>query len=107
MIRGQEDARRCAPDVIGQLVDTAVPRLKQLLDRDTLLATVRARDFGSRGPHDPSTAIAVLLSDRGPSAELDELLDRRAKANELRSPRVQDDRFIAWIRRRVESRDHT
>ena len=104
VIRDERDARACADDVVGQLIQHAVPRLRQLLDRDTLLVTVRTGDFGFLY-HDPTVALAVLVSDRGPSAELDDLLARIAADPDDRH-RSRNEQLIEWIHRRVGPPDH-
>lgn len=102
VIRDERDARGCADDVVGQLIQHAVPQLRQLLDRDALLATVRAGNFGFLHG-DATVAVAVLLSDYGPSPELDDLLTRIATDPDDRH-RDHNARLIEWIRLRIGPR---
>lgn len=73
-----ETARSVVGDIVLRLERTELPRLTSLLDRERMLAAVRAHDLGDvRG--DGWTryfleAEAILLADRGPSAELDTAL---------------------------------
>jgi hypothetical protein len=67
-----------AAEMIHQLEVDGIPTLKRLLDRRALISTIRQGDLGFfkgesfHGFFD--TALAVMLSDEGPSDELDRLL---------------------------------
>jgi hypothetical protein len=73
------DAQEVAQDMVVQLKAHGLPRLLELLDRENLLAAVRARDLGFfKGPDLEvffKRAEAVLIAGRGLTPELEELLD--------------------------------
>jgi Domain of unknown function (DUF4304) len=66
-------AKACAADVADRLDRVGLPRLLELLDRDSLMRAIQAGDFGfiKRSPHMP---LAILLSDSGPGQELEEAI---------------------------------
>lgn len=99
LLRDEDEADRCGRDVVRQLTEHGVPRLRQLLDRGTLLATIRAGDFGFLHG-DPTTALAVLLADEGPSTELDSLFSHIAEDPDERH-RAHNADLLAWLRGRI------
>jgi hypothetical protein len=102
LVRDVPSAQRCGRDVVHQLTRAGVPTLRALLDRDRLTAAVRAGDLGLlKGPR--PDALAVLLTDQGPSPELDRLLALlESEPNDRR--RAHYDRLVAWIGERVVPR---
>ncbi len=105
-MRSIEEARAAVGDMVAQLRENGWPVLDLLLDRDELLARVQKQDLGFfKGPgHEAyfSHAEALLLSDRGPSAELDQALRRnRESATPYQLRHVGE--FETWIRRRAAS----
>jgi hypothetical protein len=90
-VTDEESARRAADDVVAQLHSVAVPRLRQLLDRDTLIGTVQAGELGiPKGPNyavRSDSALVVLLADEGrtdaAAKALDELGNRQDEASQV------------------------
>ncbi len=72
-------ATAAAEDVVNQLKTVGVPQLRHLLDRQALLASIRAKDLGRfRGGNDAyfDVALVVSLSDDTDNVERDQALDR-------------------------------
>jgi hypothetical protein len=92
-------AREAAEDVVAQLRDGALAKLRWLLDRGNMVSTIRDQDLGFfRGSHHSvyfHSALAYVLADDGPSEELSELLDHVL----LDDVEARDD-----LRRRAETR---
>jgi hypothetical protein len=103
-----DEAAVAAADIRTQLEVDGWPVLRRLLDRDQLMAQVRAGDLGhmKRKPVDVffARAAALLLSDAGPSAELDEQL-AHALEHTPDKHREHAESFDAWVRRRAAGLD--
>lgn len=101
-----DEAPGVVADIARQLGETGWPTLERLLDRQSMLDQVRAGDLGfvQREHHGVlvAWAHALLVSDHGPSDELDEQL-AYALQHTTDSQREDDLRFDAWVRRRAES----
>jgi Domain of unknown function (DUF4304) len=108
-IRDQATAREAAADIVSQLRTDAVPLLQRLLERDAMLAAVRAGDLGFiTGQSSPAffdRALAVLLADQGQSAELDALL-ARFLAEQDENLKSFNESFVPWLTARAASRGH-
>jgi hypothetical protein len=89
-------ATAAADDVVEGLRERAIPELTRLTDRREMLALVR-------GPGFNFIPLAVLLSDEGPSNELDSLLEQMASTGDenVRDVYAQ---AIAWCRHNASSR---
>ena len=100
------DAPDVATDIVRRLDEAGWPILERLLDRDALVDQVRAGDLGflRREHHDVLFARAqtLLLSDDGPSTELDEQLGY-ALGHVLPAQSAEAEEFDAWVRRRAAS----
>ncbi len=90
IVRDAASAAAAADDVIAGLRDEALPTLMRLTDRQELLAEVRGGGF-IQGP------VAVLLSDEGPSTELDAVLEEMATCED-EDMRNIDALMIPWCR---------
>lgn len=74
-----QSALAAAADIVDQLKSSGLPALARLMDRDILLASIQKGDLGIfRTPEREvaQLAEALLMAERGPSAELDRLLRR-------------------------------
>lgn len=96
----ESTALAAAHDMVAQLEEHAWPLLDRLQSPGGFLAAVRARDPELCGWHmreDPSTVVALLTMDDGPSGELDACLRDRI---ERAKPEYRDDalRFAGWVR---------
>ncbi|MCR6484277.1 DUF4304 domain-containing protein [Amycolatopsis sp. OK19-0408] len=60
LVRREADLEQCGDDVLRQLASRGVPRLRELLDRERLVATIRTGDFGFTKSPDPAYALAIL-----------------------------------------------
>lgn len=60
LIRREADLKKCGDDVVRQLTSRGVPVLRQLLDRERLVATIRTGDFGFVKGQNPAHALAIL-----------------------------------------------
>ena len=100
----QAEASLVAADIVRQLQANGLPRLKALLDRANLLQSMRDHDLGFfKGPlfrKHFDKATAVLLSEYGPSAELEHAL-RRIESDASASDSLRNDEFVDWIRGRI------
>jgi hypothetical protein len=100
------DARVAAEDMVVQLAGHGWPRLARLLSRKALLESIRSGDLGHMRapPLDVffARAEALLIAEDGPSAHLDELLDR-ATTNAIPAQQANAARFAAWVRARAAS----
>jgi hypothetical protein len=98
------DAREAAHDMVAQLQAQGLPRLLNLLDRENLLAAVRAGDLGFfKSPNFQvlfKRAEAVLIADRGLTPELQQLLHYDITHS---TPRQQQNAelFADWARTRA------
>ncbi len=90
IVRDAASAVAAAADVVTGLQDNALPTLKRLTDRQQMLAEVR-------GPGFNLAPLAVLLSDEGPSAELDAVLAEMA-TGEDEDMRLIYAPMIPWCR---------
>jgi len=108
-VRDEATARTAAEDMVLQLRTDAVPLLRRLLDRDAILAAVRAGDLGfitvQSSPAYFDRALAVLLADEGQSAELDALLTRLA-AEQDENLKAFNESFVPWLTARATSHRH-
>lgn len=102
-ISSDSNARLAADDMVVQLAEHGWPTLTRLLNRQTLVDSIRAGDLGHmKGKHEVffARAEAVLIAEDGPSARLDELLDR-ATANAIPAQQENAAKFAAWVRARA------
>ena len=101
-----DDAAVVAADMVRQLDRAGWPTLERLLDRNAMVDQVRAGDLGyvTREHHDVlfARALALLVSDHGPSRELDEQL-AHALEHVLDSQRENAVEFDVWVRERAAS----
>jgi hypothetical protein len=108
-IRDEVTARAAAEDIVSQLRTNAVPLLRRLLDRDAMLAAVRAGDLGfitaESSPAYFDRGLAVLLADEGQSAELDALLTRFASEQD-ENLKAFNESFVPWLAARAASQRH-
>ena len=104
-IRSTEAAVEVAKDIAQRLTSHGLPLLDRLLDRDEILATVRAGDLGmlkhAQYPGLFAFAEAVLISDEGPSDRLEELLDA-AREQAPGDRKEAAERYTDWIRERAK-----
>jgi Domain of unknown function (DUF4304) len=109
-IRDEATAHAAAEDMVSQLRTDAVPLLRRLLDRDGMLAAIRAGDLGfitvESSPGYFDRALAVLLADEGQSSELDALLTRFA-AEQDENLKEFNESFVPWLTARAASHRHT
>ena len=93
-------AQNCGADVVDKLEHQAIPVLRRLIDRHEMIASIRAGDCGEiRGPDDQiyfDRALAIVISDNGPSQELDQLLAQLA-AEENPHATTENQEIVAWI----------
>lgn len=98
------DAQEVAHDMVVQLEAQGLPRLLNLLDRENLLAAVRAGDLGFfKGSNLDvyfKRAEAVLIADRGLTPELEQLLDYDITHSSPMQKRNAE-MFAAWARARA------
>jgi hypothetical protein len=103
-ISSDSDARAAAADMIVQLADHGWPALTRLLNRQALLDSIHSGDLGHmKAQHFEvffAQAEAVLIAEDGPSARLDELLDR-ATTNANPAQQANAAKFAAWARARA------
>ena len=101
-----DEAPGVAADMVRQLDEAGWPTLERLLDRDAMVDQVRAGDLGfiKREFHAElfAHAQAMLLADRGPSAELDEQL-AYALDHAHGAQREGAREFDAWVRERART----
>ena len=101
-----DDAADIAADLARQLDLAGWPTLTRLLDRSAMVDQVRGGDLGdvTREHHDVlfARALALLVSDNGPSRELDTQL-ACALEHVLDSQREDATEFDAWVRERAAS----
>jgi len=91
-------AETCAADAVDRLDRVGIPRLLELLDRDSLMRAIRVGDFGfDKGS--PSMPLAILLSDSGPGPELEEAIAKLEP--ELVGWKLKD-QFVSWVRDRAD-----
>ena len=100
LIRDAASASACGADVTSQLDRIGLPRLTRLLDRGTLVLAIRAEDFGSN-KMSGLMPLAVVLSDDGPGAELEETIRDLELIPRWQHWKIKDD-FVAWVRERAE-----
>jgi len=103
-ISSDSDARAAAADMVIQLADHGWPALTRLLNRQTLLNSIRSGDLGFwKAEHFDvlfAQAEAALIAEDGPSARLDELLDR-ATTHANPAQQANTAKFAAWARARA------
>jgi len=102
-VSSDSDARAAAADMVTQLADHGWPALTRLLNRHALLDSIRSGDLGHmKGEHEVfcARAEAVLIADDGPSARLEELLDR-ATTKAIPAQQANAVKFAAWVRARA------
>ena len=103
-ISSDSDAPAAAADMIVQLGDHGWPVLTRLLNRQALLDSIRSGDLrfwkAERFVVPFARAEAVLIADDGPSARLDDLLDR-ATTNATPAQQANAAKFAAWVRARA------
>jgi hypothetical protein len=93
--------------MVAQLAEHGWPTLVRLLDRQALIESIRSGNLGhTKGEHEVffARAEAVLIAEGGPSARLDELLER-ATANAIPAQQANAARFAAWVRARAAQSD--
>jgi len=104
-------ARAVAADMVQQLESEGVPVLTRMLDRAHLIAAIREGDLGflkgelNRAFFDH--ALAVMLSDDGPSAELDNLLQKIETTAAGTQRETSTRRTVDWIHQRAATRTST
>jgi len=90
--------------MVVQLADHGWPALNRLLNRQALLDSIRSDDLGFwKAEHSGvlfALAEAALIAEDGPSARLDELLDR-ATTNANPDQQSNAAKFAAWARARA------
>jgi hypothetical protein len=90
--------------MIAQLANHGWPALTRLLNRQTLLDSIRSGDLGFwKAEHFAvlfAQAEAALIAEDGPSSRLDELLDR-ATTNANPALQANAAKFAAWARARA------
>jgi hypothetical protein len=105
-VHDRDDAPEAAHDMVAQLEARGLPLLLKLLNREDLLAAIRARDLGHlRGPNLEvffKCAEAVLIADYGPTPELTGLLDY-VTACCTPAQRRYAEKFADWARTRAAS----
>jgi Domain of unknown function (DUF4304) len=98
------DAQEIAHDMVVQLEARGLPRLLNLLDRENLLAVVRAGHLGffksSNFDVYFKRAEAVLIADRGLTPELEQLLDYDI-AHSSPTQKQNAEMFAAWAHSRA------
>jgi hypothetical protein len=104
LVRDSQSADAAATDVVEQLRLTAVPKLRSLLDREILVAELRKGDLGFiKGKGNWAfrcSGLAILLSDDGPSQELEDVLDELgALLNDQQMDMYRN--LCAWVERRT------
>jgi hypothetical protein len=103
-IQDEAAARTAGDDMCAQFSAHALPAMARLVDRPNLLAYLRTGEGGGPGRRPRPLALAVLLSEYGPSAELDEVLARTiAFAGSDRETCELRERQVAWIQERSRS----
>ena len=105
-VNAPDEAPAVATDMVRRLDGAGWPTLERLLDRDAMLDQVRAGDLGfiKREFHPVlfAHAQAMLLSDEGPSAELNEQLAYALDhAHGAQREGVRE--FVAWVRERSQT----
>jgi hypothetical protein len=99
-----ESAATATEDALQQLQRVGAPKLRELLDREALMASIRAGDLGFfRGESHRvlfDLALAVLLADEGRQADLDDVLDRLATGDDEQTRRAFE-RLRPWVAERV------
>ena len=102
-ITGPLDAEAAVADMAARLEVDGWPFLTRLLDRDELLRQIRSGDLGDiRGATAYlARAEAVMLSDDGPSDELERLLGISI-GESMESQRENAREFADWVRDRAE-----
>ncbi|MGH8879343.1 MAG: DUF4304 domain-containing protein [Stackebrandtia sp.] len=103
-VTGPGDAGLVARDMADRLAADGWTFLTALLDRERMIAQIRNRDLGMiRGQKWTgllARAEAVMLSDHGPSHDLDRLLE--VEVTEATPPqRDNAERFADWVRNRA------
>lgn len=109
-VRDTQSAELAVHDMVEGLRTSALPRLRELLTRQGLIASVREGDLGlikstSAGGFF-TRALALLLADQGPSDELSSLLGGFYAEQDERL-RAYDEKFLPWIEARLESSSRT
>lgn len=108
-VRDVRDAASCARDMVQQLEETGVPTLQRLLNRDALLETLRLGElgFGTRAAKRrlADLGLAVLLSDAGRSAELEQLL-RNLELNPSDGTAYAQRKLVDWASARAQLRSN-
>lgn len=106
-ISNGSDARATAADMVAQLADHGWPALVRLLNRQALLDSIRSGDLGHlKAEHFElffAQAEALLIAEDGPSARLDELLDRAATST-TPAQQAKAAKFGTWVRARAARR---
>lgn len=105
-VDNEATARAVAEEMAELLLSTGLPTLARLLDREQLLAAVRACELGDI--HGDGNAIfckraeAILLAEGGASQPLAEALDYVLTHTEPRL-RPNAERLVDWVRARAET----
>jgi hypothetical protein len=90
--------------MVVQLTDHGWPARTRLLNRQALLDLIRSGDLGyMKAEHFEvffARAEALLIAGDGPSARLDELLDR-ATANAIPAQQENAAKLASWVRSRA------
>jgi hypothetical protein len=95
-VTSAETAQSAIQDLAQRLDEVALPLLDSLLDRAEMTTRLRERRVGFPAGFEmyADRWLAVLLSDDGPSDELDRVLARLASTD-------RDPRYAEWSRRRA------
>lgn len=104
-VNGPQDAADAVADMAARLEVDGWPFLTKLLDRKEMLGQIRAGDLGDiRGAKAYlARAEAAMLSDDGPSAELERLL-AVSVSESMERQRENAREFADWVRARAERR---
>lgn len=95
-IRDRDSAVAAADNMVERLGQVALPTLDRLLERDRMLDAVRSGESGFLNVEARNRRFAVLLSEHGPSPELDGVLGRLASEGNQAT-----DECVKWVRARI------
>jgi hypothetical protein len=95
-VRDTDSAGTCGAVLGEQLEHIAIPELRDLLDRDRLVAFLAAGATGWWVVNEP-LALAYVIADQGPSRQLNETLD----AVESTQPDPRTIKQLEWLRLRA------
>ena len=105
LVSDSASARACGKDAVDQLDQVWIPRLLELLNRDSLIRAIRAGDFGYM-TMSPLMPLAIMLSDSGPGVELEQAITRLESELPGWGDWKSKDQFVTWVRDRAEQQRH-